>query len=46
MLCCFYNGQNLGEFYYALYVISVVLLVFILWNELQVVLGATQTCRC
>ena len=36
-LRCFYNGQSLEELYYTFYVISVVLLVFILWNTLKMV---------
>jgi hypothetical protein len=42
----FYNGQNLGEFYYAFYVVFVVFLVFILWNALKMVRRVTETCRC
>ena len=46
IICCFYNGQDLGEFYYVFYVISVVLLVFILYNTLKLVPGVTKTRRC
>jgi hypothetical protein len=40
------NGQNTGEFYYTLYVTSIVLLAFILWNTLEMVTRVTETCRC
>jgi hypothetical protein len=42
-LFCFYNGQNLGKFYYVFYAISVVLLVFILWNTLKMIIRVTET---
>ena len=35
-----------GEFYYVFYVISLVLLVYILWNTLKMVTGVTETCKC
>jgi hypothetical protein len=36
------NGQNLGEFCYICYAISVVLLMFVLWNTLKMVTGVTE----
>jgi integral membrane sensor domain MASE1 len=35
-----------GEFYYVYYVISLVLLVYILWNTLKMVTGVTEMCKC
>ena len=40
---CMLRSQNLGEFYYAFYVLFVTLFVFILWNTLKMVTGVTET---
>ena len=45
ILCCFGHVQNFGEFCYVFYVISVVLLVFILWNARKLVTVVTETRR-
>ena len=42
---CFYSRRNLGGFYYKFYVISVVLLVFILCDTVKMVTGVTETRR-
>ena len=40
------NDKNLGGFYYAFNVISIVLLAFLLQDTLKMVTTGIETCRC